>query len=262
MAISRDNGDSWVIDSPQFYHAAADGPGVTDELFHTHSGLLVAWGHGGNFVNTTPDQGSTWYQTAFPDGVDAVHVHDQVLVARETNWTHQGKRLPDLTYYSGDRGHVWRLVPSASITGSSTPADCPTSSLQITVASYGGSAGQFYQRLEFRNTSQQPCTLTGFPGVSYTNSSGHQVGYPLGGSTCPKVRSTPLCCSPAGPRKRSSTSPTPTITATQPFCQLAPTTHLRIYPPNQRHAGLLPSAGQTCTTRGARIGTGPVRPHR
>lgn len=177
-ALSRDNGGTWVIDSPQFSRAAADGPGVTDALSHTDGGLLVAWGYGGNFIKITDDQGTTWYQTDFPEGIHRVTAQGRELVARETQATHQGRRLPDLTYYSKDGGHTWRLIPAGSVTGPSSPPDCATSSLHVTVEPYGGGAGHFYQRLQFRNTSRQPCTLYGYPGVSYTDSNGRQVGFP------------------------------------------------------------------------------------
>ena len=41
-----------------------------------------------------------------------------------------------------------------------------------------GTAGAVFYQLEFSNTSQSPCTLFGFPGVSAVRPNGHQVGVP------------------------------------------------------------------------------------
>jgi hypothetical protein len=43
-ALSRDEGRSWQIDGPQFYHAGADGPAATSRLLASGNGTLIAWG--------------------------------------------------------------------------------------------------------------------------------------------------------------------------------------------------------------------------
>ena len=110
MAISRDEGRTWTIDSPEFYYSAAQGPATTTALSRTPSGLVVAWGHGGNFVKITPNVGRSWFQTDFQDGVDTLTVHGNRLFVRELEFTTSGDALPDLTYMSDTRGRTWHLA--------------------------------------------------------------------------------------------------------------------------------------------------------
>ena len=110
MAISHDRGRHWVIDSPLFYYAAAHGPAATTALTRTKGGLVVAWGHDGNFVKITPDAGRSWFQTDFLDGVDTLTVHHNHVLVRELQFTTSGDALPDLTYRSDASGRSWRLM--------------------------------------------------------------------------------------------------------------------------------------------------------
>ena len=53
---------------------------------------------------------------------------------------------------------------------------CAVSDLRISPTAAGGSAGAFHYQLVFLNTSASMCTLYGFPGVSFLDSRGHQIG--------------------------------------------------------------------------------------
>lgn len=54
---------------------------------------------------------------------------------------------------------------------------CPVSWLHGAIGTPTGAAGTFYYPLQFTNTSNSPCTLYGYPGVSVvTGPSGHQLG--------------------------------------------------------------------------------------
>ncbi|WFR67602.1 DUF4232 domain-containing protein [Curtobacterium flaccumfaciens] len=66
----------------------------------------------------------------------------------------------------------------SSADGSGSPARCATSSLTGGVeAGSGGAAGSTYVHLTLQNTGSQPCTLQGWPGVSFVgDTNGTQIG--------------------------------------------------------------------------------------
>lgn len=80
--------------------------------------------------------------------------------------------------------------PSASGAAGATPtgshpggkaAACTTAELNVTLdtGQTGGTAGSTYVPLDFQNTSNKPCTMYGFPGVSLvTGKGGSRIGAP------------------------------------------------------------------------------------
>lgn len=70
--------------------------------------------------------------------------------------------------------------PSESTTASTEAAACPTSALsaEVAPAEGGGAAGSVYWNVTFTNTGTVACTLTGYPGVSFADGAGAQVGEP------------------------------------------------------------------------------------
>ena len=110
MVISHDRGRTWTIDSPEFYYSAAHAAAATTALTRTEGGLVVAWGHDGNFVKVTADAGRSWFETDFQDGVDALKVVGKRLAIGELEFTGSGTQLPDLTYKSDASGRTWRLL--------------------------------------------------------------------------------------------------------------------------------------------------------
>lgn len=55
---------------------------------------------------------------------------------------------------------------------------CETDMLSATLADTNGAAGTVYSHLVFTNTSSRSCTLAGYPGVSFVDDAGHQIGAP------------------------------------------------------------------------------------
>jgi hypothetical protein len=69
--------------------------------------------------------------------------------------------------------------PTASASASASVSACATSALTVALdATKGnGAAGSIYYPLEFTNSSASPCTLFGYPGVSFvTGRGGTQLG--------------------------------------------------------------------------------------
>ncbi|WP_391530124.1 DUF4232 domain-containing protein [Candidatus Frankia nodulisporulans] len=73
--------------------------------------------------------------------------------------------------------------PTAPVSNATAPAPgsgssgiCPASALSLRVADPEGAAGSTYERLVLTNTGTVTCALRGFPGVSYLDAAGAQVG--------------------------------------------------------------------------------------
>ncbi|WP_232291836.1 DUF4232 domain-containing protein [Frankia sp. QA3] len=53
---------------------------------------------------------------------------------------------------------------------------CPTARLALRSTDAQGTAGSTYENLVLTNTGTKPCVVRGFPGVSYLDAAGRQVG--------------------------------------------------------------------------------------
>lgn len=65
---------------------------------------------------------------------------------------------------------------SAASSGSYRSSRCLASALKGTIGDGEGAAGSTVVQLVLRNTGSSPCTLQGWPGVSFIDANGHQVG--------------------------------------------------------------------------------------
>lgn len=70
--------------------------------------------------------------------------------------------------------------PSDGAAEGTEVASCSTSSLsaEVAPAEGGGAAGSVYWDVTLTNTGTEACTLTGYPGVSFEDEAGAQVGEP------------------------------------------------------------------------------------
>jgi len=128
---------------------------------------------------------------------------------------------------------------------SATSTSCATSDLKVSLGQSGAAAGTFYQRVDFRNTGTEPCTLTGYPGVSFADDAGHQVG--VDASRNPANASATVTLSPGSTAYANLGVPDwGNFPASN--CSAAKATMLRVYPPNQRDSVLVPDAQKVCTT--------------
>ena len=73
------------------------------------------------------------------------------------------------------------MLAALLATAALTAAPCTHGRLHFRLGHTEGTAGSFYTPLIFENTSDQPCTLRGYPGVSSANRAhGPQVGEAAG----------------------------------------------------------------------------------
>jgi hypothetical protein len=147
--------------------------------------------------------------------------------------------------------------PASSAPASSSPAPpssgapaCATAVLTGSLGSGGAAAGSTYYSIEFTNTSGSACTLYGYPGVSFVTASGSQVG-------------TPATENPVYPRQLVTLASGATahadlgVGAAQNYpsstCSPVAVSTLKVYPPGQTSALLIPITATACASTSVQI---------
>ncbi|MFJ3711467.1 DUF4232 domain-containing protein [Streptomyces sp. NBC_01387] len=167
-------------------------------------------------------------------GSDSTHTTDPTNNANTTD--SQGTSPSSSTKASGTRS------TSAAASGKS-PGACATSRLRTTVVNTSSGAGQTGFQLDFRNTGTTPCTLSGYPGVSFVKIHNTQLGKAAsrtGGAT-PIVTLIPNAHAYADVRTANGQSG-----YTTEECDLTTVPTLRVYPPNQTESTNIPWNRQEC----------------
>jgi hypothetical protein len=114
--------------------------------------------------------------------------------------------------------------------GSSNVSTCSPRYLNATVSGEQGTAGSVYVNIVFKNLNNKPCTMYGYPGVSFgAGTPVQQVGQPAARN--PQVSPTLVTLQPGGHAyailQIGDAGNWPPTT-----CQPTPTTYLQVYPPN------------------------------
>lgn len=155
------------------------------------------------------------------------------------------------------------LTPAAALAASSAPASsaavpaCATSGLVIWLTSGGAAAGTAFYTLNFTNESGHACTLDGHPGVAAANLAGHRVGAPAnwdppaahqvrlanGATGYALIRYSDVITGGSGPRP----------------CNAVLSAGLRVFPPGQRAAKVVPLPLRACTTKEVYMTVEPVQ---
>jgi hypothetical protein len=140
------------------------------------------------------------------------------------------------------------LAPVAAPAAAASTPKCATSGLVIWLNTRAsGTAGSLYYTLEFTNLSGHACTLLGYPGVSAVDLDRHQ----LGSAASKNNHLTPHLVSLA-----SGATATAVLRIGDvghfPTCGRVTAAGLRVYPPNQTAAEVVPFPFGACSR------TGPV----
>ncbi|WDF33711.1 DUF4232 domain-containing protein [Arthrobacter agilis] len=106
----------------------------------------------------------------------------------------------------------------------------------------GGAAGSVYRTLVLTNASSQACTMAGYPGVSFADAAGNQLGAPAdrAEATAGSVTLAP----------GASATTTLRQTNAQNYgaeCGLTPAAGLRVYPPGATDSLILPQDIPACS---------------
>jgi hypothetical protein len=104
---------------------------------------------------------------------------------------------------------------------------CHTAALGITISGPIGSAGHFNYEIQFRNYLSAACVITGFPGVSFLDSSGHQIGVPAERNS---LSYAPVTLAPGATAYAHLSITDPSVLG---GCPATPVAKVRIFPPNE-----------------------------
>ncbi|CAG6398562.1 DUF4232 domain-containing protein [Streptomyces cocklensis] len=150
--------------------------------------------------------------------------------------------------------------PAATAATGSTVPGCTTSHLKVTVQSNGSGAGSSFFTLAFQNTGSSPCTLFGYPGVSFVKAGNVQLGKAAARTPASKATVTLIPNAHAFADLR-------TVNGQGGFdpaqCQLTTVPSLRIFPPNQRASVNIPWNQKECVGSTVQnLQVGPVHSNR
>ncbi|WP_187393337.1 DUF4232 domain-containing protein [Arthrobacter echini] len=133
---------------------------------------------------------------------------------------------------------------AASSSAPLTPTTCTAAQLGGAVESQlgGGAAGSVYRTLRLTNVSEVDCTMAGYPGVSFVDAAGNQLGAPAdrAGSAVVAVTLAP----------GTSVSTTLQQTNAQNYgadCGLTQASGVRVYPPGATDSLILPQDIAACS---------------
>ncbi|HEY4348762.1 MAG TPA: DUF4232 domain-containing protein [Gaiellaceae bacterium] len=140
------------------------------------------------------------------------------------------------------------LSSPGALHASATVRACSTSGLVVWLDTQGdGAAGSTYFKLKFTNQSGRTCTLKGYPGVSGIALSGHQLGSPATRSHATAARAVRLV-------NGGTVAATLRIVQAGNFpahaCRVVSASGLRVYPPGQTAARIVPFPFPACSQAG------------
>lgn len=147
------------------------------------------------------------------------------------------------------------LAPIASLIGASVagpagaaaPPACTTSGLVIWMNTEGdGTAGSVYYNLEFTNLSGHTCTMFDYPGVSAVNLAGTQLGSAAHYSSVAK----PTVVTIADGATASAVVQIVDVGVFPGTCAPVHAAGLRVYPPDQTTAKIVPFPFLACSRSG------------
>jgi hypothetical protein len=128
----------------------------------------------------------------------------------------------------------------------STLHRCYSQHLTVSLHPAGAAAGTAYYWLRFTSHAAGDCTLTGYPGVSYVTSSGHQAGPAAARNPRYPVRTIVLR---PGVTVRALLGVGDWRNYPVGECHPERVAALRVYAPDAYRSLILPSPGWTCSAR-------------
>ena len=140
---------------------------------------------------------------------------------------------------------AWVMTPAAA--SHDVLARCETSGLVVWLDTRGdGAAGSVYYHLRFTNESGRTCTLAGYPGVSAVDLRGRRLGSPARRNPSP-VRTITL---PDGATAAAVLRIVVAGNFPESACGRVRAAGVRVYPPNQTQAKMIPFPFDACSRAG------------
>jgi hypothetical protein len=148
--------------------------------------------------------------------------------------------------------------PSSPAGPVTSAVSCATSSLNVKQGLGQGYAGGVYEVIDFTNTSNSPCSLYGYPGVSLVTGPPYtQVGLAAKRSTTSaQVKLITLAPGATGNALLQIVDALNYPSAT---CGPTKATALKVYPPNQTAPVYLPNTSTACSKPVQTMNIGPVQ---
>lgn len=142
-------------------------------------------------------------------------------------------------------------------------ATCTTAGLSMTIdpKQAGGAAGSTYYPVDFTNTADSTCAMSGYPGVSFVtkaNAAGQQIG--AAAQRNPQFGAVVVRLAPGG---HAHAWLQVAQAGNYPQCHQETARGLRVYPPDETRAGYVPQEFAACAaTTAPQLTVMPVRPGR
>lgn len=180
------------------------------------------------------------------------HSTTSAALSRRSSPTTTSSSPPSTAPTSTDNGSTTsvsdRTTPSSTST-SIASSGCASAHLEFSLSPPNAGAGSFLDVLSFTNVGSAPCTLEGFPGVSFLNSSGSEVGQPA-----VRTAATPAFVSltPGGKAYAELQIPDPPAVG----CVAGVPSEVRVYPPGQTAPLTAPAYPGTSVCVPAKSGPG------
>ncbi len=153
--------------------------------------------------------------------------------------------------------------PSAASSATAHLATCATTGLSVSIdpSQAGGAAGSTYYPVDFTNTAGSTCAMSGYPGVSFVtaaDAAGKQIG--AAAQRNPQFRAVVVRLAPGG-QAHAWLQVAQAGNYPRSSCHQQTARGLRIYPPDETHAGYVPQDFAACADTTAPLLTVmPVRP--
>jgi hypothetical protein len=141
------------------------------------------------------------------------------------------------------------------------PQVCTAAHLKVSAENLDTGAGTTHFQLYFQNTGSSPCTLTGFPGVSFDGRDGAQIGNAAARDNSTTVTTVTLL--PNGHAASDVTAPDGQSGFSASQCRLKDVSFVGVYAPGSKDLIDVPWKTQECSgTSINALETGPVHPVR
>lgn len=156
------------------------------------------------------------------------------------------------------QGSPTSAAPRASATTGLGADLCTIAVLSVTLGTNGAAAGTEYQQLLFRNIGASPCALVGYPGVSFTDAAGRQVGPAAARSN---VTGQAITAVVLGAHEYANAAVGIPTAQDYPAanCHPVATTGLRVFPPGSFQSVVVAFKTTVCTTGQWKALVTPVR---
>jgi len=148
--------------------------------------------------------------------------------------------------------------PSSPAGPVTSAVSCATSSLDVKQGLGQGYAGGVYEVIDFTNTSNAPCSLYGYPGVSLVTGPPYtQVGLAAKRSTT--SAQVKLITLAPGATANALLQIVDALNYPSATCGPTKAAALKVYPPNQTAPVYLPNASEACSKPVQTMNIGPVQ---